>query len=128
MTGRYVTTAHKFLTKADAMMRAGLPDEAGRAAYYAAFHAAQALVHESTGEVVKTHNGVHAGFARIVKDLPGFNREIARFLGRSYNYKSIADYGTDPEVTVSEDEARKAIQSAHAFVAEIETLLTPPAT
>ena len=106
------------------MVENGWPDEAGRAAYYAAFHAAQALIYESTGKVVKTHNGVHRGFSRIVKDLPGLDPGIGRFLNRSYNFKTIADYGTDPDITISREDALKAIQAATAFAADIGTFLT----
>jgi hypothetical protein len=44
------------------------PDEAGRAAYLAGLHAAQALIFESTSKVVKSHCGVHRELARLMKD------------------------------------------------------------
>ena len=34
------------------------PDEAGRAAYLAGLHAAQAVIVERTGKVIKRHRGV----------------------------------------------------------------------
>ena len=42
-------------------------DAAGRAAYLAGFHAAQALISERTGRVVKTHGGVNAEFHRLIR-------------------------------------------------------------
>ena len=67
------------------------PDEAGRAAYLAGMHAAQALIVEKTGKVIKRHRGVHGEFARLAKDEPRFDSELRAFLGRSYNLKAIAD-------------------------------------
>lgn len=42
------------------------PDEAGRAAYMAGFHAAQTMIFESTGRAVKLHGGLQGEFARLV--------------------------------------------------------------
>ena len=39
-------------------------DEAARAAYLAAFHAAQALISERTGRIAKSHSGVRSAFCR----------------------------------------------------------------
>ena len=39
------------------MLGIGLADAAGRTAYLAGFHAAQALIFERTGRAVKTHRG-----------------------------------------------------------------------
>jgi uncharacterized protein (UPF0332 family) len=41
---------------------------AGRAAYLAAFHAAQAIIMLRTNKVAKTHAGVRSEFARIARD------------------------------------------------------------
>jgi uncharacterized protein (UPF0332 family) len=53
-----------------------LLDEAGdifginrhEAAYMARFHAAQALIFETSGRIYKTHSGVQSEFSRLVKD------------------------------------------------------------
>ncbi len=55
------------------------PDEAGRAAYLAGLHAAQALNVESTGNTVKSHRGVqHVGAAPagVTKDEPRYNKSF----------------------------------------------------
>ncbi len=54
--------AEKHLERGGVMLGVGLNDDAGRAAYLAAFHAAQATILELTGKVVKTHRGVQANF------------------------------------------------------------------
>ena len=38
--------------------------------------------------------------------------------------KSIADYGIDPDVTVTDDEAKEAIRSATLFVDRVLEVLT----
>ncbi|MFL6463058.1 MAG: HEPN domain-containing protein [Bryobacteraceae bacterium] len=64
--------AEKHLERGYVMLGVGLNDDAGRAAYLAAFHAAQAVIFERTGKVVKTHRGVQSEFLRLTKDDPGF--------------------------------------------------------
>lgn len=63
-SSRFLAKAREHLERAAVMLRVGLPDDAGRAAYLAAFHAAQAFIFEGTGKVIKTHNGVQAEFMR----------------------------------------------------------------
>jgi uncharacterized protein (UPF0332 family) len=67
------------------------PDEAGRAAYLAGLHAAQALIFENTGKVIKRHRGVQRELARLMKDQQRFDANLRAFLGRTYNLKAIAD-------------------------------------
>jgi uncharacterized protein (UPF0332 family) len=67
------------------------PDEAGRAACLAGLHAAQALIFENTGKVIKRHRGVQRELARLMKDQQRFDANLRAFLGRTYNLKAIAD-------------------------------------
>ncbi len=99
-------------------------DEAARAAYLAAFHAAQALISERTGRVAKSHSGVRSTFARLVKNDPQVDRALVRFLGRAYRFKEVADYGTGPQAIVTISEAQEAIVSAGRFVDDIASLLS----
>jgi len=55
--------ARQRLTRARTILAAGVGEDAGRNAYLAAFHAAQALIAERIGKDAKTHKGVHAQFA-----------------------------------------------------------------
>ena len=84
------------LAKADDVL-AHWPDEAGRMAYLAGFHAAQAFISERTGKSAKTHRGVHAELHRLLKDDDRFDSDLRAFLGSSYTMKAVADYGTGPE-------------------------------
>jgi len=101
----FLDKARECLAKADGML-ANWPDEAGRAAYLAGLHAAQALIVEHTSKVVKTHRGVQREFGRLTTDEPRFDMKLRAFLGRAYNLKAIADYETGPGSKVSPELAR----------------------
>jgi uncharacterized protein (UPF0332 family) len=106
------------------MLAADWPDEAGRAAYLAALHAAQAVIVERTGRIVKRHRGVRNELWRLLRDEPRFDGELRGFLGRAYNLKAIADYGTEPDSPISVELARAAIETAHRYVEVVVALLT----
>lgn len=101
------------------------PDEAGRAAYLAGLHAAQALIFESTGKVAKSHKGVQREFGRLTKDEPRIAAELRAFLPQTYNLKAIADYETGYGSKVSPEKASAAIATARRFI-ECVTALIPP--
>jgi uncharacterized protein (UPF0332 family) len=94
--GYFVAKARKLLGEADGMLAMQYYDAAGRTAYLAGFHAAQALISERTGRAVKTHRGVNGELHRLTKDDPRLDTELRAFLGRTYNLKAIADYETGP--------------------------------
>jgi uncharacterized protein (UPF0332 family) len=119
----FLDKAREFLAKAETMLAHEWPDEAGRAAYLAGMHAAQALIVERTGKIIKRHRGVHGEFGRLAKEEPRFDSELRAFLGRAYNLKAIADYETGPGAQVSDDRARTAIATARRFVGCITEML-----
>jgi uncharacterized protein (UPF0332 family) len=96
---------------------------AARSAYYAAFHAAEALIVERTGKVAKTHSGVRTEFARLLKDTPHEERALLIFLAQGYKYKEIADYGVGPAAVVTDEEAGDAIGAAARFIDRVAALL-----
>jgi uncharacterized protein (UPF0332 family) len=65
---RFLRNAEDHLERGRILVADGLYYDAGRAANLAAFHAAQALVFERAGKVVKTHNGVNVEFLRLTRD------------------------------------------------------------
>jgi uncharacterized protein (UPF0332 family) len=99
------------------------PEDAGRAAYLAGLHAAQALIFERTDNIAKSHRGVQRELGRLTKDDPRFDLELRAFLGRTYDLKAIADYQTGPGSEVSVEQARLAIVTARRFIEVIATLL-----
>jgi uncharacterized protein (UPF0332 family) len=121
--------AARFLDKArqclaDAVLYQPLvPRITGREAYLAAFHVAEALLHDRTGKVAKTHRGLRAQFAHIIKDEPSIDQSLSEFLGRAYELKSLADYGTGTEATISLVTAKAAIKTATRFADCIASLI-----
>jgi uncharacterized protein (UPF0332 family) len=123
----FFAKSREFLEKAQGLLDAHhWPDEAGRAAYLAGFHAAQALIFDKTGRAVKRHNGVKTEFHRLVRGDARVDDELRAFLGFAYNLKAIADYQTGPGSKVSPELAVEAIEIARRFVAKMAELVERP--
>jgi uncharacterized protein (UPF0332 family) len=76
---------------------------------------------------VKTHKGLRSEFARLTRN-DATLREFTGFLVRAYELKSIADYGVDPGVHISADDAKEACDIASRFIASVAArLAVPPA-
>jgi uncharacterized protein (UPF0332 family) len=105
------------------MISVDLYDAAGRTAYMSGFHAAQALLFEARGRVFKTHSGVRAEFARLVRDEPRVGGELRAFLGLAYQLKSVADYEAGPGARLDPRTALSALATAERFVSCVEDIL-----
>ena len=105
------------------MLAVHLNEDAGRAAYLAAFHAAQAFVFESVAKMFKTHKGVQTEFLRLTKDDPRLKPDLRIFLSQAYNLKAIADYEEGPGSEVSTERAAAAIETAGRFLDGIAGLI-----
>lgn len=119
----HLDKARQCLGRARAILAAGVGEDAGRNAYLAAFHAAQALITERIGKPAKTHRGVHAQFARLTRNEASLGRELRQFLAQAYDIKSVADYGLGPDTDVPLDRAAAAIDTAEQFVNRIAEIL-----
>jgi uncharacterized protein (UPF0332 family) len=122
-TGYFLDKARRVLMEADSILAINIHDVAGRMAYLAGFHAAQAFICERTGRSVKTHKGVHGQLYRLTKDAAGFDRDLRTFLSETYDLKNVADYETGPGAEISPERARAAIEQAKRFVAYFEAVL-----
>lgn len=111
------------LAEARQAMTIGLYRVAARGAYYAAFHAAEALILERTGQIAKTHSGVRSVFGRLVRDDPRVDRRVSGFLTEAYRYKEHADYGTRAQRRISAEEADSQIEGATLFLDKVAELL-----
>jgi uncharacterized protein (UPF0332 family) len=98
-------------------------DEAGRAAYLAGYHAAQALIFERTGREARTHRGLNSQFNRLAKDDPRFDIDLRRFLAQAYDLKAVADYEFGPGSAVPLERVEAAIVAAARLVDCIAKLL-----
>jgi uncharacterized protein (UPF0332 family) len=109
------------------MLEANLIEDAGRAAYLAAFHAAQALIYEREHRTLKTHGGVQSEFSKLIREDPSVPADLRGFVSRAYTFKTIADYDPLTSVPPTEEDARAAIETAGRFIEEIVRLIGPPA-
>jgi uncharacterized protein (UPF0332 family) len=69
-TQAFLAAADEALSDGNTILKVNVPRQAARLAYYAQFHAAQALIFERTDKVAKTHKGVDREFHKIAKDEP----------------------------------------------------------
>jgi uncharacterized protein (UPF0332 family) len=111
------------LDEAEGMLAIHYSDAAGRTAYLAGFHAAQALISERTGRSAKTQKGVRTEFHQLIQGDTRFDAALRDFLGASYNLKAIADYETGPGAEVSPGRAREANAEARRFVTQVTNVL-----
>jgi uncharacterized protein (UPF0332 family) len=118
-TTDYLAKARKDLGEARQIIQIGLANVAARSTYYAA----EALIFERTGRVVKTHKGVRSEFARLTKDDPRVPKAVMAFLTQAYGYKEISDYSVDPDEVVTMANAETAIISAEAFLDRVAAIL-----
>ncbi len=123
---RFLDKAQRCLENARAILAIGLGEDAGRAAYLAGFHAAQALIFARTGKSARTHQGVQAHFLKRAKNDTALSPDLRSFLARAYNLKAVADYETGPDAVVPVARAAEAIATADRFLASIVRLLSPP--
>ena len=125
---RYLAKARLTLAHAETMLRVGLTEDAGRAAYLAGYHAAQAPIFEGNGAATKTHRGAQSEFARLARFEPGIDDELRRFLPRTYDLKAVCDYELGPDAVVPDEQAEAAIHEGGRFIACIAALLAAEAT
>lgn len=119
----YLEKARTDLADARKVAGIGLPRVVARLAYYAAFHAAEALIAQRTGKVGKTHSGVRAQFARLLKDEPDAGKAMLAYLARAYAYKQIGDYAVGLDFSFTSDQAENALDDAQVFVARVTAML-----
>jgi uncharacterized protein (UPF0332 family) len=120
----FLSKARDSLLKAQEMLEQW-PDEAGGAGYLAAFHAAQALIFETSGRVVRRHADVQAQFGRLVRHDPDCDAALALFLGRAYNIKAIADDAAGPGADIAPDHAALVVEQAGRVVEYVARSLLP---
>ena len=124
----YLAKARECLDAAKAINAIPLPAVAAKEAYLAAYHAAHALVFESTGRAVKSHSGMRTMFAQVAKADPRVDRKLTSLLGRAYKFKEMADYGVGSQSVVTVKEAQEVIAIAQHFVDTVVQLLPPGVT
>jgi uncharacterized protein (UPF0332 family) len=114
--------ARDCLRRARIILAAGVGEDAGRDAYLAGFHVAQAVIRARTGRTAKTHRGVHRLLSHMSQTEPQL-AALALFLSQAYNLKAVADYEFGPGAAVPLDRASEAIDRAARFIEQIAALL-----
>ena len=122
-TAAYIAKARQSLKEARIVTANDLPDAAGRAAYLAVYHAAQAFIFDATGKVAKSHSGVRSEFARLARTEPRIERSFPTFLARAYSLKENADYAIGHKAGITIAEAEQAIEIATRFVDRIAQII-----
>jgi uncharacterized protein (UPF0332 family) len=120
--GELLDKARDCLSRARIILAAGVGEDAGRDAYLAGFHAAQAVIRARTGKTAKTHRGVHRLLSQLARGEPQL-AGLALFLSQAYNLKAVADYELGPGAGVPLDRASEAIDRAAKFIEQIAELL-----
>jgi uncharacterized protein (UPF0332 family) len=120
--GEHLDKARECLARARVILNAGVGEDAGRDAYLAAFHAAQALIRDRRGRVAKTHRGVHRLLSELARNDPQ-RQDFALFLLQAYNLKAVADYELGPGAEIPLERAETAVKAAGQFVEFISRLM-----
>lgn len=118
-----LTRADTCLAEANTLHGAGLPHGAASRAYYAAFHAARALLF-SAGIETKSHRAVVSLVGEHFVRPGRLSPEAGRLLARLQRDREDADYDTGAVFTATE--AASMIGRAQQFVADARRLLDVP--
>jgi uncharacterized protein (UPF0332 family) len=114
----HLTKAREALQSATLLMEAGDLAGAANRAYYAAFHAARAVVAKVCNvkpKDIKTHHGLRRLFELHVVKPNLIDREIARRFNDIETTRIAADYDDEP---VQRKEIEAAIADAKSFLAK----------
>ncbi len=120
----YLRKAREDLGDARKIAAINLARAAARSAYYAAFHAAEALIFERTGKIAKTHSGVRTVFASLLTEAADDERSLLKFLAQAYKFKEIGDYGVGEAAVVTDEDAKILIAGAERFLRIVSTCLS----
>jgi uncharacterized protein (UPF0332 family) len=112
--------AHEALAAAEILLAAGQPVSTVSRAYYAAFHAARALLF-SRGLEPLTHRGVRAQLGLHVVRAGLLAPELAEALSRASSLREDADYGGAAVITAAT--AERACAEARDWLAATQALL-----
>jgi uncharacterized protein (UPF0332 family) len=123
-TESYLDAADNAIRDAKRILEIEIPGQAARLAYYAQFHAAQALIFERTDKLAKTHRGTDRLSHELARVEPGLSSDLAATLTATYHFEEVVDY--DPGVPISAIDASAAIEAAEKFVAAVRAALNPP--
>jgi uncharacterized protein (UPF0332 family) len=112
--------ARSALQAADALLDLGLAPDAASRAYYAALHAARALLF-SLGLEVRSHRAVRTMLSRHFVRPGGLSAQRSKELGQLESLRTAGDY--DSAFALGVDEVRPEADKARRFVDDAAALL-----
>ncbi len=121
ITEDYLRKFGRLLQEAEEMIEAGFYEAAGRNAYLAALHAANAAIFEKTGCAIGKHKSTPQALASILHAENIHDKTLTAFLPRMMRFKEIADYETGGE-GISQSVAENDVEEARVFNQRVKTL------
>ncbi len=119
-TARLLVKADRALASARTLQRTEDAEGAASRAYYAMFHAAVALCHES-GLVFGKHAAVHAAFGKHFARTGELDVKYHRWLLDAFDRRGLADYSVDELIPAQEVET--TIDRAAEFIDAVRNRL-----
>lgn len=111
--------ARRTMAEAQHLFESGFYEGSISRAYYAMFHAAEAVLLD-IGITTSTHKGVHTMFGKHFVRAERFPSQLGRDLTDVFEARQSADYGN---VRSAAEDAKEALQKASSFVDHIESYL-----
>lgn len=116
----YLDKAGKKLKVAQKLFKQEEYEDSISRAYYACFHAAQAIL-LSEGLSAKTHSGVSTLFNLHFIKKGKLNEKLAKYLRNLKDDREAVDYDAYP--LLDEDDAETALEEAQEFIAAVKKYL-----
>ena len=119
---RLLAQSAETLAEARLLLEGGFPAGAVSRAYYAIFHAAEAML-VARGLDFASHHAVIAAFGREFARTGEVDPEYHRMLRLAFEERQGADYGASPRPTPAE--ASQVAEAAEQFLSMARDYLTP---
>lgn len=116
----YLEKAERKLEVAEKLLKSDDYEDAVSRAYYAVFHAAQALL-LTEGEKAETHKGVVTLFGLLFVKTGRFKKNLGKYLANLKDDRESGDY--EIFSYIDKDTAENAIEEAKEFIAESKRYL-----
>ena len=122
----YIQKAESKLKVAKKLFKSGDYEDAVSRAYYAVFHAAQALL-LSEGEKAESHKGVVTLFGLLFVKTGKFNKNIGKYLANLKDDREMGDYEVFSYIDIKTaktgvNEAKEFIKAAKIYFKKIDII------
>ena len=116
----YIQKSERKLEAADELFRSEFYEDAVSRAYYAVFHAVQALL-LTEGQSAETHKGIVTLFSLLFVKTGKFSRDAGKYLANLKDDRESGDY--EVFSYIDRDTAETAREEARKFIQESKTYL-----